>query len=199
MEILTRRRLRTRALRVSATLMLFMAAQEAAHPADALTQWQEHRVEAAFLYNFAKFVEWPGDSGTSGSAPLTFCVLGAEPFQSALEESLAGKAINGHPLVVRQISHTEDALKCQVAFVGWTEKKRLPAVLEALNGAPVLTVADSEQFATHGGMIQLIKEGNKFRFAVNIDAVARHGLRVSSKLLQLAEVVHDSGGAGSKP
>jgi hypothetical protein len=176
---------------------LLMAWQGAALSGQTL--WQEQRVEAAFLYNFAKFVEWPGDSGVSGSAPLTFCLMGAGPFQRAVEESLAGKTINGHLLVVRRIDGPEEAPSCQVAFIGWDEKKRLPEVLDALNGAAVLTVADFEQFASRGGMIQLIKEANKFRFAVNVDAVHRHGLRVSSRLLQLAEVVRDSGAAKVKP
>jgi len=174
-------------------LMLLITWQGAANTASGQTQSQEWRVEAAFLYNFAKFVEWPAGSSVSGSAPLTFCLMGAGPLQSALEESLAGKAIDGRSLVVRQIGRAEDAANCQVAFIGGDERKRLPALLEALNGAAVLTVADFEQFASRGGMIQLIKEENKFRFAVNVDAVNRHGLRVSSRLLQLAEVVHDTG------
>jgi hypothetical protein len=126
-------------------------------------------------------------------------VLGFAPLEDALEQSLAGKTINGHPVLARRIGRPEDALQCQIAFIGWEERKRLPTVLEALNAAPVLTVSDLEQFASHGGMIQLIREGTKFRFAVNVDAVTRHGLRVSSKLLQLAEVVRESGTARSKP
>jgi len=189
---------RPRTLRASVTaLTLLMAWQGAMRTGQA--QEPEQRLKAAFLYNFARFVEWPGDASVSGSAPLTYCVLGSGPLHSALEESLAGKAINGRPIVVRQMARPEDALACQVAFIGLDEKKRLAEVLAALNGAAVLTVADFEQFASCGGMIQLIKEANKFRFAVNVDAVHRHGLRVSSRLLQLAEVVHDSGAVKSKP
>ena len=165
----------------------------------AQTQLLEVRVEAAFLYSFARFVEWPGDSGTLASAPVTFCVLGSTLLEDALEQSLAGKTINGHPVRSRHIGRPEDALHCQIAFIGWDDRKQLPAMLETLSAAPVLTVADFEQFVSHGGMIQLIKVGNKFRFAVNVDAVARHGLHVSSKLLQLADVVHESGTARSKP
>lgn len=195
METLTHRPARVRA----ALAALLFLAQGAANTASGQTQWQEQRVEAAFLYNFAKFVEWPNSAGAPGSDPFTFCLLGAAQLEGAVEESLAGKAINGHLLVVRQIGRAEEAPNCQVAFIGWDERKRLPAVFDALNGAAVLTVADFEQFASHGGMIQLIKEGNKFRFAVNVDAVNRHGLRVSSRLLQLAEVVHDSAAARGKP
>jgi hypothetical protein len=178
-------------------LVLFWHATAVA--AGAQSQSLEMRLEAAFLYNFARFVEWPNDSGAPSSTPVTFCVLGSAEFQDALEQSLAGKTLNGHPVLARRIGHPGDTLQCRVAFIGWDERKHMPAVLEALNGAPVLTVADFEQFASHGGMIQLNKQGNKFHFAVNVDAVTRHGLRVSSKLLQLAELVHESGTGGSKP
>ena len=150
---LTHRPPLVRALRVFAALMLFVTCQGAGRTARAQTQWHEQRIEAAFLYNFAKFVEWPGEPGAPGSAPLTFCVLGDGPVQSALEEGLAGKAINGHALLVRQIARAEDAPNCQVAFIGWAEKKRLPAVLVALKAAAVLTVADFEQFASHAATI----------------------------------------------
>jgi hypothetical protein len=200
MEILNRLRSARRARCASITLLvLILGWQGTAGAAEAQTPFLEMRVEAAFLYSFARFVEWPDDYSASASTPVTFCVLGLAPLHDALEQSLAGKAINGRPVLARRINRPEDALQCQIAFIGWDERKRLPAVLEALNGAPVLTVSDFEQFASHGGMIQLIREGNKFRFAVNTDAVTRHGLRVSSKLLQLAEVVHESGTARSKP
>ena len=166
--------------------------------AEAQTRYLELRIEAAFLYNFAKFVEWTGDSGVPSSTPVTFCVLGNELLHNALEESLAGKTINGRALVAQQIGNPRDATRCQIVFVGWTEKK-LPELLDALGGRAVLTVSDNEQFARHGGMIQLNKEGNKFRFAINVDAVNCHGLRISSKLLQLAEVVHEAGVGRGKP
>lgn len=167
--------------------------------ANAQTQYLERRLEAAFLYNFAKFVEWPEDSGVAGSTPLTFCVLGAEPIYGALADSLPGKSINGRPLAARQIVSPQEGLGCQLAFIGWAEKKRQGEALVVLAGSSVLTVSDCEQFARHGGMIELVKDGNKFRLVINVDAVRRQGLRMSSKLLQLAEVVHLSPTMGSKP
>jgi hypothetical protein len=184
---------------VKTLVVLVLAWHGMAISAQPQTQSLELRVEAAFVYSFARFVEWPDDSGAAASAPLTFCVLGVAELEDALVESLTGKTINGRPVLARRIGRPEDTLQCRVAFIGCDEKKRLQAVLDALNGAPVLTVADFEQFASHGGMIQLNKKGNQFRFAVNVVAVTRHGLRVSSKLLQLAEVVHESGTVRSKP
>ena len=199
METLTHRLARARTRSILAAVMLFVVGQGAAYTADTQTQGQEQRIEAAFLYNFAKFIEWPAGFNSSDSDPFTFCVFGSGPFQQTLGESLAGKSINGRALLVRQISRPEDATHCQVAFLGGGEQKHLLAVFEALTGTTVLTVADFESFASRGGMIQLIKEGNKFRFAINVDAVNRHGLRVSSKLLQLAEVVHEGPGERGKP
>ena len=161
------------------------------------TQTLELRIEAAFLYNFAKFVEWPQEA--AGAAPITFCVLGDESLYGALVESLAGKIINGRTLIARQIGRPQEGLRCQVAFIGWAEKKQLAGVLDVLAGSPVLTVSDFESFASHGGMIQLIKEGNKFRFAINVDVASRHGFRISSKLLQLAEVIREPGVSRGKP
>jgi hypothetical protein len=199
MEILNQQRSLCRSRLAAKTLLALMLGWYGpAAAAEQQTRWAEMRLEAAFLYSFARFVEWPDDSSAPASTPVTFCVLGLAPLHDALEQSLTGKTINGHPVLARLIDRPEDVLHCQVAFIGWDERKRLPTVLEALNSAPVLTVADFEQFASHGGMIQLIKEGDKFRLAVNVDAVTRHGLRVSSRLLQLAEVVHDSGTARSK-
>jgi hypothetical protein len=90
-------------------------------------------------------------------------------------------------------------LRCQIAFIGWAERKQLASVLDVLAGSPVLTIADFESFARRGGMIQLIKEGNKFRFAINLGAANRHGFHISSKLLRLAEVIDEPEAPGGKP
>jgi hypothetical protein len=89
--------------------------------------------------------------------------------------------------------------RCDIAFIGIAEKKRMDEVLEAFAGTGVLSISDLDQFARHGGMIELTRKADKIRFAVNIDAVTRNGLRISSKLLQLAEVLHQSDERRRKP
>ena len=160
----------------------------------------ELQVKAAFLYNFAKFVEWPSDTRSAGSSgSLAFCVFGDEPLFTALTQSLVGKTINGRALVAVQADGPQRAQRCDIAFIGIAEKKRMDEVLEAFAGTGVLSISDLDQFARHGGMIELTRKADKIRFAVNIDAVNRDGVRISSKLLQLAEVVHQSRGLRSKP
>ena len=160
----------------------------------------ELQVKAAFLYNFAKFVEWPSDTRSAGSSgSLAFCVFGDEPLFTALTQSLVGKTINGRALVVVQADGPQRAQRCDLAFIGVAEKKRMDEVLDAFAGTGVLSISDLDQFARHGGMIELTRKADKIRFAVNIDAVNRNGVRISSKLLQLAEVVHQSPGLRGKP
>lgn len=156
----------------------------------------ELQVEVAFLFNFAKFVEWPGVSAASDA--VTFCVSGDPALFATLEDSLQGKKVNGRAAAAREIGESGDASRCQILFFG-ADKKRTLEFLDRLAGVNVLTVGSSDQFARHGGMIRLIKDGNRFRFSINLDAVNRTGLRLSSHLLQLAEVTHDSETASNKP
>jgi len=162
-------------------LALFALACHAAEPPAASLELQ---VKAAFVYNFAKFVEWPA-AGTSGVDPLTFCVIGAEPLYQLLEQSLHGKTIAGRPVAARQTDRGPGDPACNVVFVGGDrEHPAETAAAAAASGA--LTVGDSSDFTERGGMIQLIKVENKFRFAINVEAVNRAGLHISAKLLQLS-------------
>ena len=157
----------------------------------------ELQVKAAFVYNFAKFVEWPAGS-SPGDDTLTFCVMGAEPLYGELKKTLGGKTIAGRPVVARRIENRPGDQHCNVVFVGG-EKERLAEILAAATAIGALTVGDSDHFAERGGMIQLIKDENKFRFAINAEAVNRSGLRISAKLLQLSSKAPAAPAARSKP
>jgi uncharacterized protein DUF4154 len=177
---------------------LMWVAGGAARAAEDRAESLELQVKAAFLYSFAKFVDWPiNPAGTTTT--ITFCVLADQPLFESLEQSVRGKNINGRSLAARQMGGPEDMHRCQLLFLGASSKKRAGEILDKLGDASVLTVGDSEQFTQRGGMIQLTKDASRFRFAVNVDAVGRAGLKISSKLLQLAEVVHDSEAKRKKP
>lgn len=156
----------------------------------------EYQVKAAFLFNFGKFVQWPQSSFTNPQAPFWVCVLGEDPFGSALDDTLRGKAIDAHPVSVTRIKDAVSARGCQIVFVSASEKARLPAILGSLRAWNALVVGESEGFAASGGGIQFLLEENRVRFAINPDAIRRAGLQVSSRLLALAKIVHDVPGAG---
>ncbi|HYM10026.1 MAG TPA: YfiR family protein [Bryobacterales bacterium] len=147
----------------------------------------EYQVKAAFLYNFAKFVEWPADK--PGGGPFVVGVLGKDPFGAALDQAFGGKTINGRAPQIWRITGVAEARQCQILFVSSSEAKRLPEILGTLRSASVLTVSEIEDFAESGGMIRLRTEENKVRLEINVDAATQAGIRISSKLLALARVV----------
>jgi hypothetical protein len=148
----------------------------------------EYQLKAAFLYNFAKFVDWPPGSFASAVAPFRLCVLGLDPFGSELDSTLEGKSVNGHPIALVRNAGEEDVTQCHVVFVAGSEASRLSRLLGRLP-AGVLTVADLPRFAEHGGMIGFVMAGSRVNFEINPEAAEKARVRISSKLLKLAKIV----------
>lgn len=148
----------------------------------------EYRLKAAFLYNFAKFVEWPAGAFASPDAPLLICIAGANPFGNALA-TLAGKTVDRRPVEVRTLPSATGLERCHIVFVGRAEEGRLKAVLARLGRLPILTVSDIGGFAEGGGMIGLFESEQNIRFNVNLAVARQANLKLSSQLLKLATIV----------
>lgn len=148
----------------------------------------EYDVKAAFLYNFAEFVIWPGE-GEEVGGNLTLCVVGPDPFGPALERVLEGKAVRGRPIVMRRLGFVDEVGACDLVFVSESLARDPHELLAAARGRGILTIADSGDFARRGGAINLVDRGNRVAFEINPAAVKREGLQVSSKLLRLATLV----------
>jgi uncharacterized protein DUF4154 len=146
----------------------------------------EYEIKAAFLYNFAKFVEWPPDAFADPASPLSLCVFGADPFGGSLETVVRGETLGGRRLAVRRVRQPDDARSCHVLFVGRAERGRIPDVLAATRDASVLTVGESEGFLDQGGVIQFILAAGKVRFEIDAAGAERARLKISSKLMRLA-------------
>ena len=149
----------------------------------------EYQVKAAFLYNFAKFVEWPPEAFPDGR-PFVIGILGQDSFGSALDEAVSGKTIRERKISVRRFSRLDEAADAHILFISDSEGEALPRILKRLGSAPVLTVSDLPRFAEQGGMVQLIMEQSRVRFAINVASVERAGLKPSSQLLKLARIVN---------
>jgi hypothetical protein len=156
----------------------------------------EYQLKAAFVYNFAKFVDWPPNAYSGPQSPFAICILGDDPFGSLIDTALRGKTIADHPVVVRREKDAAAARRCQIVFISASEKRRLPEILEALKGANALIVGDFDGFATSGGAIELTLQDSHIRFAINPTAADSAGLRISSKLLALATIVHGTSESG---
>lgn len=170
---------------------IMLAALAACTPAFSQADEQlvtEHRIKAAFLYNFSRFIDWPEE--LQHPDRFTICVLGIDPFGDAID-SLAGKAVHNRKLDILRLPGRAVAGECRIVYISDSESDRIDSILAPLEDRPVLTVSDSTAFAEKGGMIRLKLVNNKVRFDINIDAAQRAGLNISSKLLSLATIVRD--------
>ncbi len=148
----------------------------------------EYQVKAAFLFNFANFVEWPDEAFPKGGRNFVICVIGGDQFGGALD-SLKGKILKGRIVIVRYCAEAADARGSQILFVGRSELGNINRIFKTLKGCPVLTVADQDRFCQAGGMINMIKERNRVGFEINVSAARRAGLQISSHLLKLAKEI----------
>jgi hypothetical protein len=152
----------------------------------------EYQLKAVFLFNFAKFIDWPPTSSRSPQSPFVVCILGPDPFGQAIDGVFKGKTIADRPVAIERFKNIAQVKQCQMVFVSQSESFHLADIIQTLHGACVLLVGEADGFAEAGGTIEFALEGNHVHFLINPDAADRAGLKVSSKLLSLARVVHDS-------
>lgn len=146
----------------------------------------EYQIKAVFLYNFAKFTEWPESAFPTATSPICIGVLGDDPFDDNLELTVAGKQINNRPLIIKRFTGGRRFEPCHILFVSRSDKREWPRVLETLRGSATLTVGDGlDQFCQQGGMINLIMAEKKVRFEINQRSAESAGLKISSRLLKL--------------
>ena len=145
------------------------------------------QVMAAFLYNFTNFVEWPGAQDTQKAA-FELCVWGEPAVADLLEKTVNGRPAGSRPIVIRHLS-TSDSLKtCQVVFFD-QENSHVPKLLDTMRQLPILTVGAIPDFARQGGIVEFFMDGNRVKFRINTHAAGGANLKISSKLLALAQIV----------
>ncbi len=156
----------------------------------------EYQVKAVFLYNFAKFVEWPHSAFEKATDPIVIGIAGEDPFGPILDQTLQGKTVNGRSLIVKRFKSGQSPKNCHILFVGSSEQGHLSAMIEGFKAEGVLTVGESEHFAREGGIIRFTTEDSRIRFEINVDVAEQTHLKLSSKLLSLARIVHADGRGG---
>jgi hypothetical protein len=184
MEQVTSNSFRRRAIVICLNLSLGLGFPSFCQAAGEPTEYQ---VKAAFLLNFTKFIEWPAAAFETPAAPIAICILGDDPFGSALDQFVAGEVVNGRKVTVERIKHAPPPKACQVLFTARSEKDAARSLLGL--GMGTLTVGESEAFVRDGGMIAFVVEDRRVRFEINQTAAQSAGLKLSSRLLNVAKSV----------
>ncbi|MBL8547902.1 MAG: YfiR family protein [Hyphomonadaceae bacterium] len=165
----------------SAIAMLVTAALMGAAP-PARAQTSEESVKATFVSRFISFVTWPPIEGDAANAPVTLCVIGAEPFANELERVVSDQRINGRPFDVRRIAEPASAARCNAVYVVGA---RVEDTLRAVRGRPVLTITDGAAGDDARGIIHFVIVDRRVRFHIDDARAAEGGLFMSSRLLSL--------------
>jgi hypothetical protein len=144
-------------------------------------------IKTAFIYNFAKFVEWPRSAFQDDHSPLHLCLWG-QPMEGRLN-LLNGREAQGRPIRVRSVDSVDSIPGCHILVVGDTSDSIRTQLLQVPARSSVLTISDSRDFTQQGGMIGLFVAASRVQFSVNLGAAQSAGLKMSARMLQLAHGV----------
>jgi hypothetical protein len=166
---------------VTAALTPFAAAH-------AQREASEAGVKAAFLYKFANYIEWPAAAFSGAAAPLVIGVVGADPIATELERIVPGRAVNGHPIVVKRVREGEALRGVHVVFIGKDQVSVAP-LIHAAQREGVLVVTDTDRGLEMGSAINFVPAGDRVAFEVSLDAAEKSGHRISARMLSVARRV----------
>ena len=147
----------------------------------AQAQTQE-QARAIFLYNFAKFVEWPESAFADSAAPLKIAVVGHAEVARALERVVKGKDANGRDIEVMALTTASGCAGAHIVFVG--SAALTAGVMAEVAGKPILTVGEEADFLKAGGVIRLFSQGSKVMCMINVKAADAVGLKLGEKLVK---------------
>lgn len=147
----------------------------------------EDAVKAAFLYNFAKFTEWPAGAFPDAKAPIVIGFVGGGALADTFEKAVTGKNANGRDLQVKKLADAAGSESCHIVFVG--DGAKTGAVVGQVKGKPVLTVSDAAGFVGGGGMIGFQADGGKVGFDMDLDPAKAANLKMDDKVKKIAKSV----------
>ena len=184
-------------LRTAAGAVLFAAAllglpltAGAQGPGPMTTAFQQDEVKMMYLLQLAAFVDWPAPPAPTADQPLVIGIIDPDPFDGGLEKLAEGRTRAGRTLQIRHIREVEDLAGCLIVFVPRDTGPRWMRPLRALSHSAVLTVGETPGFAAESGVVGFFLDGDRLRLEINPEAAERAGLRLSSRLLRIARLVH---------
>jgi hypothetical protein len=171
-------------------MLLFISVSAASE-----AQIEEYTLKAVYIEKFTRFVEWPkGSEIDDTSKPFVIGIIGENSFEPTLRKIFSTRKIRNKRVAVLRISSVDEIADCHLLFISNISKEKLQKVLSSIKGRPILTVSDTESFATSGVLINFYVLNNKLRFEINERAVRESNLTFSYLLMQIARIVNPAGG-----
>jgi hypothetical protein len=186
---------------VALSVSLSWAPETIAQARDA-SDSSEYLIKAGFIFNFAKFVEWPAAAFSQSDSPIVIGILGTDPFGTIIDKTVQDKRVGARGFIVKRLkwgADLKDLRECKILFVGASERAHLDELVQIVKTLPILTVGETPGFAERGGVIRFVLEDNRVRFEVNVDAARQADLTISSRLLTLARIIQQGTADVRKP
>jgi hypothetical protein len=192
---------RLRILIVALSVSLSWAPESIAQTSDS-SDSSEYLIKAGFIYNFAKFVEWPATAFAQPDSPIVIGILGTDPFGNLIDRIVENKKIGARGFVVKRLkwgADLKELRECKILFVGDSGKAHVDELVQIVKTLPILTVGETPGFAERGGVIRFVLEDNRVRFEINVEAARQADLTISSRLLTLARIIQQAATDTRKP
>jgi len=186
---------------VALSVSLSWAPEAVAQTSDS-SDSSEYLIKAGFIYNFAKFVEWPTTAFAQPDSPIVIGILGIDPFGPLIDRIVENKKIGARGFVVKRLKwggDLKDLKECKILFVGASERAHIDELMQIVKTLPILTVGETPGFAERGGVIRFVLEDDRVRFEINVDAAHEADLTISSRLLTLARIIQQAAVDARKP
>jgi len=149
----------------------------------------EYQIKGLFLVNFIKYVDWPEASFSGSESPVVIGIIGVNPFDEHLKRIINDKEVKGRKVMVIEVQNQADVARCHLLFIAKSERNRVNDILRMVGEKPILTVGEDEAFLDAGGVINFVLKNEKIRLEINLIAVSDRPLSISSRLLNVADVV----------
>jgi hypothetical protein len=153
------------------------------------TVFTESHLKALFLVKFARYVEWPANAYSGTNSPITIGVLGRDEFGNDLPQAISGQTVNGRVFVIKHLTADDGLSGCQILFISDSESSHIEKILARASSLPILTVGEDKAFAQNNGIIDFLHKGDNIRLEINLTTANHAGLKISSRLLSVADVV----------
>ena len=147
------------------------------------------KIKASYVFNFIRFIKWPPEKLNTNKQPINICVINrSDNFVKAFQPAI-GKKVDGHPLVLNEISDINDISSCHLVYIDKSEKKKVSTVLEQVEANKILSISDINTFCKQGGMIAMVNKKGTIKVEINLNVARKAGFHISSNLLEVAKIV----------
>ena len=152
---------------------------------------REAKIKAAYLYQFIRYVQWPQSAFPEETSPIVIGSIGNDPVNPYLNAIARRRTAGNRKLVYRPVSSVSQAKSCHILFVSSNANgATVKSVVAKLRDTPVLLVGESPDFLRGGGVISFVAINNNIRLQLSTKSASNHGLRISSQLAKLAQIVN---------